>query len=126
MTHITVVCLQCDNIPENISKDKNGKIPCVCVFRYGKVCNRILARQKNKAPQRGVLFLCCGGWMRTPRGSTMSRFCKRSAAKSSGMPRRHYVPRESHACARKINHPLSGCLFLCCGGCMRTPLDKAA
>jgi len=51
------------------------------------------------------LFLCCGGWMRTPRGSTMSRFCKRSTAKSSGMPRRHHVPRESRVCTRKIKHP---------------------
>ena len=62
--------------------------------------NLQLHQKKEPTEQVGFFFGARGGEMRTT-GSTKSRFCKRSETKSSGMPRRHKVPRESPTPTKK-------------------------
>ena len=70
-----------------------------------------------KCPERDIFYLCWNGDLGLGAitkllGSTMSRFCKHSAAKSLRMRHRHKVPRQSLTIRHKNQMVLATILFL--------------
>ena len=61
------------------------------LHREGQEFESLNIHQKYKPAFAGFYF-CMGCLDENDQSSTMSRFCKRSAAKSSGMPHRAFMP----------------------------------